>query len=667
MRAFTPLALCLSLVALPVAADDNDQPVAAPPPVQFKAPKAVPPLPEKKPVKISKSLKKKISSYGFEFEDTGEFVHKKTGTRITKKLLQKAGLQLDEEGRLVYSRDNKIEVEERHLENILLGLLDFGKVAAHDPKTVGKSLQAWGIPPAYDGVHLLNPDGSATYFGLMLFEGLRENPARIKNLSGERLSKALELFKVGHDSAFYNNLGDAAKADIRRAWGLLNWDKMRSGETRLNFKPYADLGDQLGAYRDLIAGETHAVSAGGAKPKGYDAKASAEAIAALNKLQRVQYHSGLDLAERKVPPPKTGVGKESLEPLPMVKPIGIGENAPPEHGALPKILALVERVRGEPMTAPQMEAFVKSFPLGEIAWRSGAPEAWRMGFTGKKTKVAVIDTGVAHHPHLGDAVKERKNFTRQRGPDAYGRHGTHVAGTIHAIAPDAEIRSYTVLEENRGRQRADGNEIDKAILSAIDEAVGDGNKVINMSLGAYLNPSNAFAEKIQRYSQKGVIFVVSAGNSGPDARLNAPASAPDSWAVGALDAQGRITTFTTAGETWDPAKMTYAIKDVFMAPGKNVNATVKGFGLGSKNEFGTMSGTSMAAPYMTGAVALSVEAVRGFKLFPNPVSASRKIYDAFKTTAREMSLDELPSGIPPEKRFFIIRPAEAIKSLRGSG
>jgi len=178
MRAAPPLALSLllSLAVLSGAAEDAQDPPDAPPKLELKAPAKAPDVPEEKPVKVSEDLAKRIKELGFNFDKTGQLVHPETGTTISKQMLESAGLTLDEEGRLVYKDQPKMEVEQRHLQGVLSSLLKFGKVAAHDPRAAGRTLQAWGIPPAYDGIHLLNPDGTATYFGLMLYEGLRKDP-----------------------------------------------------------------------------------------------------------------------------------------------------------------------------------------------------------------------------------------------------------------------------------------------------------------------------------------------------------------------------------------------------------------------------------------------------------------------------------------------------------
>ena len=685
MRILSPLVALFVLFACPRVSAAPDPSLSGDKP-PFKTPSETLPIvssvpdPELDPsseveikdVKISKALAQQAKALGFHFDKTGTLIHEKSGTKITPEMLEKSGIRLDDEGHLVYVNQPEIRVEQHHLKGILDGLLQFGKVASHDPREAGRMLQAWGIPPAYDGVHLLNPDGSATYFGLMLYEGLRENPRHLKSLSGERLSKALSLFETAYTSAFHDASPDAANPAIQRAWGLLNWDTARSDATLLQLTPYSDLGDKIGEYRTLIEQEMDAVIAGGAAPAGYNLKDSEEAILALNTLEKTRYYTNRDLPQKEVPSPQKQVFNKPfrgspLESLPETLAGGEQSN-PPNHSMLPRLLGMVERLHGSPMTLSQQEAFVKSFPLGEIVWEMGAPSLWREGITGEGVRVAVIDTGIGYHPQLNEAVKDRQNFTRRRGSKASGNHATHVAGTIHAIAPDAEIRSYAAINSGQDRQSLESSEIETAILNAIDAAVADGNQVINMSLGRMGHPSNEIAKKVQEYSAEGIVFVISAGNSGPDAGVETPSSAPDALTVGALDAQGRIASFSSSGENWDPVNMAYSIKNIFMARGKNTYSTTKPMfsSISKEQRFETMSGTSMAAPHVSGGVVLLVQAVRDFKLFPDPVMASRRIRESLSTTGRRMSLDELPAGVPPEQEFIIVDVNGAYKRLRSS-
>ena len=85
-------------------------------------------------------------------------------------------------------------------------------------------------------------------------------------------------------------------------------------------------------------------------------------------------------------------------------------------------------------------------------------------------------------------------------------HGTHVAGTIHMMAPDAQIYDYRVFGK-------DGFEIGDAIATSIYEACFDGCDIINMSLGGRW-PSSTIRSAVQYAHSRGVIVVCAAGNEG---------------------------------------------------------------------------------------------------------------------------------------------------------
>jgi major intracellular serine protease len=129
------------------------------------------------------------------------------------------------------------------------------------------------------------------------------------------------------------------------------------------------------------------------------------------------------------------------------------------------------------------------------------------GYTGKGVKVAVIDSGVdKDHPGFNGKVVKQEWY-RFGTPLSRDYHGTHVAGTIHLMAPDAEIYDYRVFGS-----RGDYS-IDQAIVLAIDQARLDGCDVINMSLGGPV-PFPPIRAAIKRAYDAGMIIVCAAGNEG---------------------------------------------------------------------------------------------------------------------------------------------------------
>jgi len=180
-------------------------------------------------------------------------------------------------------------------------------------------------------------------------------------------------------------------------------------------------------------------------------------------------------------------------------------------------------------------------------------------------------------------------------------HGTHVSGIIGAVRGNgkggdgvaANVRIMTL------RAVPDGDEYDKDVANAILYAVRNGAQVINMSFGKYYSSNPEFVERAIRIAEaKGVIMVHAAGNDAksidqaehypvfPD-----PRESPFWIEVGA---------HTTALNKNYPAPFSnYGLSSVdFFAPGYDIYAPVPG-----GNTYDFNSGTSMAAPVVSGAVA----------------------------------------------------------------
>ena len=237
-----------------------------------------------------------------------------------------------------------------------------------------------------------------------------------------------------------------------------------------------------------------------------------------------------------------------------------------------------------------------------------APEAWALS-TGTNVAVAVIDTGIDYsHPDLAGKFIGGWDFVNNDGDpmDDHG-HGTHVAGTIAAlinnptgdpaaeegvagVAPNALILSYKVCTP-------DGHCNDFAIAQAIDRAVTDGAKVINMSLGG-TEFSQAMFDAVQDAWAAGLVIVAGAGNDGVTTPFY-PAAFPNVIAVGAFDEDHRRPSFSNYGNWVD-----------ISAPGNVIMSTVPMSQCAATTTPGDIgcytwnTGTSMATPHVSGAAAL---------------------------------------------------------------
>jgi thermitase len=238
-----------------------------------------------------------------------------------------------------------------------------------------------------------------------------------------------------------------------------------------------------------------------------------------------------------------------------------------------------------------------------------APEAWALSM-GTNVAVAVIDTGIDYtHPDLAGKFIGGWNFVNNDADpmDDHG-HGTHVAGTIAAlinnptgdpaaeegvagIAPNALILSYKVCT-------ADGHCDDFAIAQAIDRAVTDGAKVINMSLGG-VEFSQAMFDAVQDAWNAGLVIVAGAGNDGVTAPFY-PAAFPNVIAVGAFDEDHRRASFSNYGNWVDISAPGNVIMSTFPISACAGATTTPG----DTGCYTWNSGTSMATPHVTGAAAL---------------------------------------------------------------
>lgn len=245
----------------------------------------------------------------------------------------------------------------------------------------------------------------------------------------------------------------------------------------------------------------------------------------------------------------------------------------------------------------------------------GAPAAWQRGLTGKGVKVAVLDTGIdAGHPDLTGKVATAQNFSES--PDVTDKvgHGTHVAGTIagsgaasggsyKGVAPDSTLINGKVLSD-------DGYGFESGIIAGMEWAVAQGADVVNMSLGGGpTDGTDPMAEAINTLSaSSGTLFVVSAGNCWfPEPQqVSSPASADAALAVANLERDGSLAESSCRGPRADD----FSLKPEIAAPGSGIVAPrAAGTDIGEPvgEHYTTLTGTSMAAPHVSGTAALLVQ------------------------------------------------------------
>jgi serine protease AprX len=291
-----------------------------------------------------------------------------------------------------------------------------------------------------------------------------------------------------------------------------------------------------------------------------------------------------------------------------------------------------------------------------------------MGYTGTGVGVAIIDSGITSFhddltnltsklfPYGNQRVSKFVDFVNGRTlPYDDNGHGSHVAGIIAGngrdsfgekagIAPGASLVSLKVLDRN-------GQGTISNIISALGWIAVNAKtyniRVVNMSVGAGIYESywtDPLTLATKALTDKGITVVAAAGNMGKNAAGNlqwggitAPGNAPWVLTVGASSTMGTLTrsddqmaSFSSSGPTF----LDYEAKPDLVAPGVGTVslavpgstfyitkplALLDGRPLQGAKEYLALSGTSMAAPVVTGTVALMLQA--NPNLTPNLIKA----------------------------------------------
>lgn len=236
-----------------------------------------------------------------------------------------------------------------------------------------------------------------------------------------------------------------------------------------------------------------------------------------------------------------------------------------------------------------------------------APDAWEEAEKGLGNVVAIIDTGCqVDHPNLKERIIDGRNFTSDYSGDKdnyddNNGHGTHVAGTIAAssaqdegisgVAPNAKLLIIKVLS---GEGSGDYQWIIDGINYAVNWEGPNGEKVrvISMSLGGPEDVPELY-QSVKQAVDSGIPVVCAAGNEGDGRPATDEFAYPGAYnevtQVGAINFDKEIAPFSNTNDEID-----------LVAPGVKILSTY------IDSKYARLSGTSMATPHISGALALVI-------------------------------------------------------------
>ena len=253
----------------------------------------------------------------------------------------------------------------------------------------------------------------------------------------------------------------------------------------------------------------------------------------------------------------------------------------------------------------------------------GAPQLWDAGQTGQGVVVATLDTGV-------DTANPDLAARWRGGPDSwfdpYGQHpdapvdldghgtatmgaivGADGAGTSYGMAPGATWIAARIFDDRGGASTTAIHEAFQWVLDPDhDPATADAPQVVNGSwvLGTGPSCDLTFQADVQALRAAGIVPVFAAGNFGPYAASSAsPANYPESLSVGAVTSSDAVWAYTSAGPSTCGGRS--RVFPDLVAPGVSVLSADRYDG------YTYLSGTSIAAPHVAGALALLLGAQPG--------------------------------------------------------
>lgn len=282
--------------------------------------------------------------------------------------------------------------------------------------------------------------------------------------------------------------------------------------------------------------------------------------------------------------------------------------------------------------------------MNRVRMITGAAHMHHKKKKGKGISIAFLDTGICMHPDLKDRILAFRDFQNGRTiPYDNSGHGTHVAGICcgngrlsggryAGIAPEAQIVAAKVLDGEGNGSREDVAASVRWILENRDKYR---IRILNVSVGAVRQRDDLNAVLVNCMEEAwdaGLTVVVAAGNMGPDAgSVTIPGNSKKVITVGAYD----DCTFPNQCYSGRGPTADCICKPEISAPGSGIRSCSSAYPKNGQR-YCIKSGTSMAAPVVSGAIALLLE--------QEPELSNVEVKMRLKSCAKDMHLAKSRQG-----------------------